>query len=90
MPQATIDLLKRRNGKARIYLFGGPSQISGSVASQLAQYGTVVRVTNDDNVAFNKFTAGSQSGTTRSPENVGTICGAEIVSRTRQSRCGQD
>jgi len=53
VPQATIDLLKRRNGNARIYLFGGPDQISGSVASQLAQYGTVLRVTNNDNVAFN-------------------------------------
>jgi len=53
VPQATIDALKRRNGMARIYLFGGPDQISGAVAKQLAQYGTIVRVTNDDIVAFN-------------------------------------
>jgi hypothetical protein len=53
VPQATIDLLKRRNGQARIYLFGGPDQISGSVARQLSQYGTIIRVTNDDIVAFN-------------------------------------
>jgi hypothetical protein len=53
VPQATIDLLKRRNGQARIYLFGGPDQISGAVAKQLAQYGTIIRVTNDDIVAFN-------------------------------------
>ena len=53
VPQATIDALKRRNGQARIYLFGGPQQISGKVAKQLAQYGTVMRVTNDDIVAFN-------------------------------------
>jgi hypothetical protein len=53
VPQATVDLLKRRNGQARIYLFGGPDQISGAVAKQLAQYGTVIRVTNNDNVAFN-------------------------------------
>jgi hypothetical protein len=53
VPQATIDLLKRRNGHARIYLFGGPDQISGAVARQLAQYGSVLRVANDDNVAFN-------------------------------------
>lgn len=53
VPQATIDALKRRNGQARIYLFGGPQQISAEVANQLAQYGMVMRVTNDDIVAFN-------------------------------------
>jgi hypothetical protein len=53
VPQATVDALKRRNGQARIYLFGGPQQISSAVARQLAQYGTVIRVTNDDIVAFN-------------------------------------
>jgi hypothetical protein len=53
VPQATVNLLKRRGGQARIYLFGGPDQISGTVAKQLAQYGTVLRVTNNDIVAFN-------------------------------------
>jgi hypothetical protein len=53
VPQATIEALKRRNGRARIYLFGGPQQISGAVAKQLSRYGTVLRVTNDDIVAFN-------------------------------------
>jgi hypothetical protein len=53
VPQATIEALKRRGGMARIYLFGGPKQISPAVAKQLAQYGTIVRVTNDDIVAFN-------------------------------------
>jgi hypothetical protein len=53
VPQATVDALKRRGGQARIYLFGGPDQISSSVARELAQYGTIIRVTNDDNVAFN-------------------------------------
>jgi hypothetical protein len=53
VPQPTIDALKRRNGQARIYLFGGPAQISGAVAKQLSQYGTIIRVTNDDIVAFN-------------------------------------
>jgi hypothetical protein len=53
VPRPTIDALKRRNGQARIYLFGGPTQISGAVAKQLAAYGTVIRVTNDDIVAFN-------------------------------------
>ena len=53
VPQPTIDALKRRDGQARIYLFGGPDQISGAVAKQLAQYGTIIRVTNNDIVAFN-------------------------------------
>jgi hypothetical protein len=53
VPSATISALKRRDGQARIYLFGGPNQISPKVAKQLAQYGTVLRVTNDDIVAFN-------------------------------------
>jgi hypothetical protein len=53
VPQATIDALKRRKGQARIYLFGGPQQISGAVAKQLSRYGSVLRVTNDDIVAFN-------------------------------------
>ena len=54
VPEATIEALKRRGGMARIYLFGGPNQISGDVAKQLSEYGTVVRITNDDIVAFNK------------------------------------
>ena len=53
VPQGTIDALKRRGGMARIYLFGGPDQISPAVAKHLAQYGTVIRVTNDDEVAYN-------------------------------------
>jgi hypothetical protein len=53
VPAATITALQRRGGHARIYLFGGPQQISGSVADQLSQYGTVIRITNDNNVAFN-------------------------------------
>jgi hypothetical protein len=53
VPAPTIDALQRRHGHARIYLFGGPQQISGAVANQLSQYGTVIRVTNNDNVAFN-------------------------------------
>ena len=53
LPKATIDALRRRNGMAHIYLFGGPKQISRAVADQLSHFGTVIRVTNDDNVAFN-------------------------------------
>jgi hypothetical protein len=53
VPQPTIDALKRRNAMAHIYVFGGPDQISSAVVRQLAQYGVVSRVTNNDNVAFN-------------------------------------
>jgi hypothetical protein len=53
IPQPTVDALKRRDGQARIYLFGGPNEISGAVAKKLAAYGTVIRVTNDDIVGFN-------------------------------------
>jgi hypothetical protein len=53
VPQATIYALQRRHGQARIYVFGGPNQISGTVVKQLAKYGAVVRITNDDYVAFN-------------------------------------
>jgi hypothetical protein len=54
IPQPTIDALMRRNGMmARIYLFGGPDQISPAVAKQLYKYGEVIRVSNDDPVAFN-------------------------------------
>jgi hypothetical protein len=53
VPQATIDALKRRKGQARIYVFGGPKQVSPQVVKQLAGYGAVMRVTDDDPVAFN-------------------------------------
>jgi hypothetical protein len=53
VPPSTITALERRLGDARIYLFGGPDQISSSVASQLDKYGTVMRVTNDDPVPYN-------------------------------------
>jgi hypothetical protein len=53
VPGSTIDALKRRGGQGNIYLFGGPDQISPKVADQLSQYGRIVRVTNDDPVAFN-------------------------------------
>jgi hypothetical protein len=53
VPGPTIDALKRRGGMGNIYLFGGPNQISSAVAKQLSQYGRIVRVTNDDPVAFN-------------------------------------
>lgn len=54
IPAATIDALKRRHGMAHIYVFGGPDQISPNIVRQLAQYGTVSRIDNDDAVGFNK------------------------------------
>jgi hypothetical protein len=54
VPAPTIEALKRRNGHARIYLFGGPDQISSTVADELSQYGTVIRVDTNNIVAFNK------------------------------------
>ena len=54
VPQGTIEALRRRNvNAARIYVFGGPDQISASVIQTLTRFGTVMRVTNDDEVAFN-------------------------------------
>src|SRR5437763_8308523 len=53
VPNSPIDALKRRGGMGHIYLFGGPNQISSAVATQLAQYRRVVRITNDAPVAFN-------------------------------------
>jgi hypothetical protein len=53
VPSSTVDALKRRGGGANIYLFGGPDQISPAVAKELSAYGRIVRVTNDDPVAFN-------------------------------------
>ncbi|HEX6714824.1 MAG TPA: hypothetical protein VF066_15645 [Thermoleophilaceae bacterium] len=53
VPAATVDALERRNGQARIYVFGGPKQVSAGVIKELGKYGAVMRVTNDDPVAFN-------------------------------------
>jgi hypothetical protein len=53
VPPGTISALKRRHGRARIYLFGAPAQISGGVARTLNKFGAVLRVTNNDPVAFN-------------------------------------
>jgi hypothetical protein len=53
VPTSTVDALKRRGGGVNIYLFGGPNQISPAVAKELSAYGRIVRVTNDDPVAFN-------------------------------------
>jgi len=53
LPQGTIDALKRRNGKATIYVMGSAQQVPDAIFLQLQQYGVVTRLTNDDNVGFN-------------------------------------
>src|SRR4051812_7730550 len=50
VPASTVTALKRRNGQARIYLFGN---ISSTTANKLSAYGTVIRINNDDIVGFN-------------------------------------
>jgi hypothetical protein len=53
LPAPTVAALKRRDGKAKIYVWGGPDQVSPQVVKELDAYGAVTRITNDDNVAFN-------------------------------------
>jgi hypothetical protein len=53
LPDSTIAALKRRMGKATIYVGGGPEQVPDALVSLLQQYGAVTRLTNDDAVAFN-------------------------------------
>jgi hypothetical protein len=53
VPQPTINALQRRNGKAQIYVFGGPDVVSSPVIRELAKYGNVSRITEDDGVAYN-------------------------------------
>jgi hypothetical protein len=53
VPQATIDALDRRNGRAQIYVFGGPGVVSSAVMRELNKHGAVSRITEDDEVAFN-------------------------------------
>jgi hypothetical protein len=53
VPQPTIDALKRRQGHAQIYVYGGPNIVSSAVIRELSLYGNVSRITPDDVVAFN-------------------------------------
>lgn len=59
IPQETIDALKKRNGKANIYLLGPDAAVSGTVETQLGQYGKVVRISGEDPysnaIAFAKY-----------------------------------
>jgi hypothetical protein len=54
LPEATKAGLARRGGKATIYVWGGPQQVSAQVVQELSKYGKVTRITNDDGVAFNQ------------------------------------
>jgi hypothetical protein len=56
VPQATIDALKRRQGHAQIYVYGGPGVVSSQVIRELSNYGNVSRITEDDGVAYNRPT----------------------------------
>ncbi|MDA3921926.1 MAG: hypothetical protein PF501_14785 [Salinisphaera sp.] len=53
IPQATVKALKRRNGKAHIYLFGGPDQISHAIAKKLSQYGGITRIDSGNPIVYN-------------------------------------
>ncbi|MFD0590322.1 cell wall-binding repeat-containing protein [Paenibacillus sp. GCM10027627] len=59
IPQETADALKKRGGKATVYILGPEAAVSAKVAEQLGQYGRVVRIAGDnpyDNaIAFAKF-----------------------------------
>jgi len=59
VPKATVDALKKRKGKANIYLLGPETAVSGTVEKQLKTYGKVVRIsgkTPEENaIAFAKY-----------------------------------
>ncbi|MFX3623329.1 MAG: cell wall-binding repeat-containing protein [Ectobacillus sp.] len=59
VPQATIDALKERKGKANIYLLGPDSIISADVEKKLGEYGNVTRISGENpvenSIAFAKF-----------------------------------
>jgi putative cell wall-binding protein len=53
LPASTIEALKRRMSKAMIYVMGGTQQVSDKLVKALSDYGSVMRVTNDDEIASN-------------------------------------
>ncbi|MGG2091951.1 cell wall-binding repeat-containing protein [Bacillus sp. S13(2024)] len=59
VPQATIDALKERKGKANIYLLGPKPIISEDVEKKLGEYGKVTRISGknpvENSIAFAKF-----------------------------------
>ena len=60
IPQATIDILKRRYGDfgSFMYLTGGPEVISDKVAKELGRYGLVRRIAGKNIFASNAVNAG--------------------------------
>lgn len=59
VPASTVEALKKRSGKATIYVLGPKSVISAKVEDELRSYGTVTRISGDnpyDNaIAFAQF-----------------------------------
>jgi len=59
VPEATVEALKKRKGKANIYLLGPETAVSGTVERELEKYGKVVRIsgkTPEENaIAFAKY-----------------------------------
>ncbi|MFT0604274.1 cell wall-binding repeat-containing protein [Bacillus cereus] len=59
VPQATIEALKERKGKANIYVVGPESIVSADVEKKLGEHGTVTRISGKDpvenSIAFAKF-----------------------------------
>lgn len=59
IPAETDQALKKRNGKAHIYLLGPESAVSNKVEEDLKKYGQVIRIAGDDPytnaIAFAKF-----------------------------------
>lgn len=63
IPAPTRAALARRGGHAMIYVWGGPAQVAPSVVRQLAKYGSVMRITNNDPVAYNQPPVDTPSAT---------------------------
>jgi putative cell wall-binding protein len=59
VPQETIKALEKREGKAEIYIVGPEEIISEEVESKLEEYGTVQRISGDNeieqSIAFSSF-----------------------------------
>lgn len=59
IPEKTRESLKKRNGKANIYLLGPETVISSKVEADLGQYGKVIRIAGKDpisnSIAFAKY-----------------------------------
>ena len=54
VPEATGRAIQRRGNNARIYVMGGPDQISNETARELANYGTMIRITDNNVITHNE------------------------------------